>query len=196
VGICHPEFSFEGTSNIDITKVKVLSITDSLTKPGFKRIKLMVKIGYDINYSDGIQTLKQTDEAIFHLTIDEIYCPGCLAGSGAAIYPNNKHRAFVGTVGTDGLFIKVEALAETFGDTICPCTGALIMDIGAFFIIKCESIIQLLVPSYRYCPLPREHSNPSNPAELNCSTFNDRSKTSFPAQFYPAQKRNILDKVV
>jgi len=87
--------------------------------------------------------------------------------------------------------IKVEALAEAFNDAINPNTGMLTLDIGVFFIVKCECVVQLLVPSYGYCPVPPEQSNP---AVQNCKTFNDRCKTPFPTKFFPDQKWNPLDK--
>jgi len=69
--------------------------------------------------------------------------------------------------------IKVEALAEAFNDVINPNTGVLSLDIGVFFIVKCECVVQLLIPSYGYCPVPPEQVNP---AVQNCKTFNDRTR--------------------
>jgi len=79
---CHSVFAFEGATDFDIVEVKVISKTDSLTKPGYKKLKLFVKIRYKIHYSDGSEQLSQTDEATFNLTVNEIYCPSCIAQVG------------------------------------------------------------------------------------------------------------------
>lgn len=193
VDICRPSFSFKGANNYDITEVKVISKTDSQTRPGFKKLKLSVKVSYDIFYSDGIHMLTQSDEAVFNLTVNEIYCPDCLAQTGVVHYPQHSPGASAETIDTDASLIKVEALVVTFDDVLCACTGALILDIAAFFIVKCECVVQLLIPSYGYCPLPVEQPNI---AVQNFATFNDRTKTPFPSQFFPNQKWNPLDKVV
>jgi len=41
--------AFEGATDFDIVEVKVISKTDSLTKPGYKKLKLFVKIRYKIH---------------------------------------------------------------------------------------------------------------------------------------------------
>jgi hypothetical protein len=186
-GVCNPIFAFEGADDFDIVEVKVISKTDSLTRPGFKKLKLFVKIRYTINYTDGVNQLSQTDDAAFNLTVNEIYCPNCIAQIGVIHYPSN---GVPGTIDSDGLFIKVEALAEAFNDSINSSTGVLSLDIGAFFIVKCECIVQLLMPAYGYCPIPPEQTNPS---VINCNTFLDKTKTAFPIQFFPDQKPNPLD---
>lgn len=186
-GTINPSFAFEGADDFDIIEVKVISKADSLTKPGFKKLKLFVRIRYTIHYSDGVVQLALTDDAAFNLTINEIYCPNCIAQIGVIQYPADQ---LVGTLDADGLFIKVEALAEAFNDVVNAVTGALILDIGVFFVIKCECVVQLLVPAYGYCPIPPEQINP---AAINCKTFLDRTQTPFPTQFFPDQKRNPLD---
>jgi len=191
LGVCHPNFAFEGANNFDIVEVKVISKTDSLTRPGFKKLKLFVRIRYDIFYTDGEHQLKQSDEATFNLTINEIYCPNCMTQIGVIRYPKDSTGAPHGTLDADGLFIKVEALAEAFNDVVCTGTGALTLDIGAFFVVKCECIVQLLIPAYGYCPVPPEQTNP---ASQTCRTFNDRTRTPFPTQLFPDQKWNPLDR--
>lgn len=189
-GVCRPAFTFEGTGDFDISKVKVISINDSLTKPGYKKIKLFVKLKYKIHYLDGVKHLTKSDEADFNLTINNIYCPDCTAQIGIIRFPKEYPCNETGTLDADGSFIKVEAIAEALNDVISPCTGALILDIGAFFIVKCECNVQLLIPAYGYCPVPPEQNNSS---AINCTTFNERTRTPFPSQFFPDQKWNPLD---
>ena len=186
-GIINPLFAFEGAEDFDIVEVRVVSKSDSLTKPGFKKLKLFVKIRYTINYTDGCNQLSQTDDASFNLTINEIYCPSCIAQTGVVHYPQNP---VPGTIDSDGLFVKVEALAEVFNDSVNSTTGLLSLDLGVFFIVKCECIVQLLIPAYGYCPVPPEQTNPS---VINCGNFLDRTQTPFPNQFFPDQKPNPLD---
>lgn len=186
-GVINPVFAFEGADGFDIIEVKVISKADSLTKPGFKKLKLFVRIRYTIHYSDGVNQLSQTDDAGFNLTINEIYCPNCLAQIGVIRYPAEN---IPGTLDADGLFIKVEALAETFNDVIISTTGVLALDVGVFFVVKCECDVQLLIPAYGYCPVPPEQQNP---ATQNCTTFNNKKLTPFPTQFFPDQKPNPLD---
>ena len=187
---CHPVYAFEGATDFDIVEVKVISKTDSLSKPGYKKLKLFVRIRYKIHYSDGTEQLTQADEATFNLTINEIYCPNCVAQVGVIKSNDNFCDGSSMTKDIDGTLIKVEALAEAFNDAINPNTGMLTLDIGVFFIVKCECVVQLLIPSYGYCPVPPEQSNP---AVQNCKTFNDKTRHRFPKVF-PDQKWNPLDK--
>ena len=188
---CHPIFAYEGATDFDIVEVKVISKTDSLSRPGYKKLKLFVKIRYTIHYSYGGEQFEQCDEATFNLTINEIYCPSCVAQVGVIKSHDNFWENKGKTVDPDGTLIKVEALAEAFNDAVNPATGLLTLDIGVFFIVKCECIVQLLIPAYGYCPVPPEQANP---AVLSCKIFNDKAKTPFPTKFFPDQKWNPLDK--
>lgn len=187
-GVINPIFSFEGIDDFDIVDVKVISKTDSISKAGYKKLRLAVKLRFNIFYSDGVNQLSQPDEVTFVLTVNEIYCPGCLAQIGVIQFPkpNSTDTEFMDE---DGLMIKVEALAEAFNDVV-HC-NTLTFDIGIFAIVKCECVVQLLIPAYGYCPVPPEQQNP---ASLTCKIFNDKCKTPFPSKFFPDQKWNPLDK--
>ncbi|MCR4436857.1 MAG: hypothetical protein QHH06_14670 [Clostridiales bacterium] len=186
-GVINPTFSYEGAINFNIQDIRVVSKTDSLTKPKFKKLKLFVRIGYTVVYSDGVnQNLTLDDVSAFNLTINEIYCPDSLTQIGLIRYPEYPSRI----VDIDGTSLKVEAIADAFNDTINTTTGVLSLDIGVFFVIKCECVVQLLIPSFGYCPVPPEQQNA---ATQNCSTFNNRALTPFPTQFFPDQKWNPLD---
>lgn len=190
----HPKFAFEGTGNFDIVEVRVVQETDSLNRPGFKKLKLLVKIKYTVYFSDGVEQKEQEAFVYFPLTINEIYCPNCLTQIGVIRYPNdnnnNHHHHGPKNIDVDGQIIKVEAIADTFNDSIKD--NKLTIDVGAFFIVKCECIVQLLIPAYGYCPVPPEQQNA---AAQNCNTFNDRTRTPFPTSFFPEQKWNPLDNV-
>ncbi len=182
--------TFEGASDFDIVEVKVISKTDSLTRPGFKRIKLFVKVKFTIHLADDDKQFEKEEEATFNLTINEIYCPSCIAQVGIIRSTDNFWDKKGKTIDEDGTFIKVEALIEAFNDAINH-HGVLTLDLGGFFIVKCECVVQLLMPAYGYCPVPPEQLNP---ATQNCTSFNDRTKTPFPTKFFPDQKWNPLDK--
>ena len=189
---CHPAFAFEGATDFDIVEVKVISKTDSLSRPGCKKLKIFVRVRYTVHYSDGAGQHSQCDEAAFNLTVNEIYCPSCIAQVGIIKSTADCSEGGHGkTLDCDGTLIKVEALVEAFNDVVNPNTGILTLDIGAFFVVKCECIVQLLIPAYGYCPVPSEQANP---AVQNCKTFNDKRKTPFPSKFFPDQKWNPLDK--
>ena len=182
-------YNFEGASDFDITNVTVISSADSLSKPGFKKLKLFVQVKYTIYYSDTNNCqFKITDYAGFNLTVNEIYCPSCVAQIGVIKFP--KPDFVTKTKDEDGVIIKVEALVEAFHDVIDPC-DVLSIDIGGFFIVKCECVVQLLIPAYGYCPVPPEQGNIS---ALNCHIFNNKELTPFPTSFFPNQKYNPLDE--
>ncbi|MCX7921448.1 MAG: hypothetical protein N3B21_05425 [Clostridia bacterium] len=189
-GACPPNFSFRGAEHFRVTEVKIISMIASPIKPGFKRLKLVVKLEYNILYSDGINNLSRPEEAIFNLTVNEIYCPSSLTQAGVIRYPKVYSGDGGGIMDKDGFFLEVESRADVFDDVICPCTGSLMLDIGAFFIVRCGCVATLLVPSYGYCPVPLEQRYP---AAQNCLIFNKRNITPFPTQFFIDQKWNPLD---
>ncbi|HEX2927599.1 MAG TPA: hypothetical protein VHP38_15300 [Ruminiclostridium sp.] len=189
-----PDVDFLGATNFDITNVKVLKSEESLTKAGFKKLKIAVTISYDVTYSVGGVQRTVTDTPTFVLTINDIYCPACTTQIGLTGF----HQAPNFTADLDGSLIKVEAIADAFNDMFITthhdnsCQNiVLTLDLGAFFIVKCECIVQLLVPAYGYCPVPPEQQNA---AALDCTTFNDRTRTPFPTRFFPDQKWNPLDR--
>ncbi len=191
-----PTVTYDSVQNFNISNIKVLSKTDSMTRPGYKKLKLQATLTFDIYYSvNGVSAaVPVSTSVVFNLTVNEIYCPSCTAQIGFVRYPNSPL-----TVDVDGTMIKVEAIAEAFNDHITIAgdgttyTYTLAIDIGAFFIIKCECEVQLLIPAYGYCPVPPEQTNT---ADLTCCTFRDRRCAPFPNTFYPDQKQNILDATV
>lgn len=194
-------FSFEGAENFEISGITVISKSDSMSRPGFKKLKLAVRICFDIKYSfvtdqgtvhEKLNQGTVSTCATFNLVVNQIYCPDCITQIGLVRFPEDPDTV----IDKDGTFIKAEALVEAFHDDILSkdtsATGTTLdLDVGAFFVIKCECEVQLLMPAYGYCPVPPEQQNPSI---QTCSTFNDRCRTPFPTQFFPDQKWNPLDK--
>lgn len=184
-GVASPTFTLQSIDDFDITDITVLSKTDSMLKPGFKRLKLSVKVRVTIRYSNGVANLTQNDFVTFYLTVNEIYCPSCNAQIGVIHYPHDPT-----TIDEDGLMIKVEALIEAFNEALNTSTGDMTYQLGGFFVVKCECMVQLLMPAYGYCPVPPEQGNASI---QTCLTFNDKTRTPFPTSFFPDQKWNPLD---
>ncbi len=180
----YPVYSFEGASDFDIVDIKVLSKTDCGTRPGYKKLKLAVRVRFTVSYFDGVEHLTTVQDVVFNLTVNEIYCPCGIA----QIAITGRGDAPDYTFDEDGTLIKVEGIIEVFNDAIQGST--LFIDVGGFFIVKCEQIVQLLIPSYGYCPIPPEQNNPAN---YNCTTFLNRDKTPFPTKFFPDQKWNPLN---
>lgn len=117
-----------------------------------KKVKLLIIIRYDLLYTDGENELVQTDNACFELSIDKIKCPHCIVKRFQKKYIGNYSSVSY----NEKLFFSAEALAQTFGEVICSYTGALIIDLGVFFIIKSICIIDLLVPTIQDCIQYRE----------------------------------------
>lgn len=141
----HPVFKFIGAENFKIIDVQVL--TKIPVKLDEKKIELLIIISYDLIYSDGKYDLAQADSAYFELPIDKIKCPDC----NVKRYQSNYLGNSTCTNCMEKSCFTVEALAQTFGEMICSYTGALIIDLGAFFVINSIFIMQLLTPSALDC---------------------------------------------
>lgn len=139
----HPIFKFEGAEHFKIVDLHILTKTS--TNSDGKKIKLLVVIQYDLLYSDGKYELVQPDNACFELTIDKIKCPNCIVKR----FQKNCFGTCSSVSCKESLAVK--ALAQAFGDMICSYTGALIVDLGVFFIIDSIYIMQLIVPSVLDC---------------------------------------------
>lgn len=147
-----PSFTYEKADNFYIVEIMVVSASESIKKPGSKDITLLIRIGYDIYYSDGTERLIIADKADFTLKIDTV----CLPNSTVKHFPRD--NPFVEDNGAEfeGLRIEAGILAEAFGSVVSPHTGALILEVGVFFKIKFIGNVQLTVPSFGFCPLPKE----------------------------------------
>lgn len=152
----HPSFLLKGTDDFKIINLRVLTEIPAKVHSDEKRVDLLITIRYNLNYSDGLNDLVQSDDAYFELSIDNIICPDCKAKMFQKNYADNlSSKSF-----KEKAYFTADALAETFGEVICPYTGALIIDIGIFFIIKSECIMELSVPSFSdYIPCHEEDAS-------------------------------------
>jgi hypothetical protein len=153
----HPSFLLKGTDNFKIINLRILTEIPAKAHSYEKKVDLLITIRYNLNYSDGLNDLVQSDDAYFELSIDNIICPDCKTKLFQKDYTDNlSSKSF-----KEKAYFTADALAETFGEVICPYTGALIIDIGTFFIIKSEYIMELSVPSFSdYLPY-RDQGNVS-----------------------------------
>ena len=62
------------------------------------------------------------------------------------------------------------------------CNEVLDITLGYYIVVKCELIVQLLIPAYDYCPVPKEPCD-DVPEEDPCEIF---EKAPIP-KFYPDQ---------
>ena len=76
----------------------------------------------------------------------------------------------------DGQIIEDEA-----GDEVLDIT------LGYFIVVKCQLLVQLLIPAYDYCPVPREACE-EEPEEDPCERF---ERSPIP-KFYPDQNLEPL----
>lgn len=146
--VLHPVFKFKGVDNFHVSDIKAVSRVRMPGNHDYKRLQLMINIKYDLFYSDGLNKLIQPDNATFDLTLNNVYLPD----RNIKYYPESFADPSAGKTDKGGSAIEVEAMAQGFGEVISPYTGALILDIGVFFLIKFLRHTQLLVPSYGYFP--------------------------------------------
>jgi len=148
-GLLHPCFSFECIKNFHISDIKILSKTVLNEGSALKKnFELSISTKYSILYSDGANQLMQPDEAVFNLTLNNICCPRY----STKCYPKDYPWVFPKAVDEDGVIIDADAFAEELWNMLCPCTGALILDIGVLFLIRFICYKQLVVPIYTHSP--------------------------------------------
>ncbi|MDQ2087943.1 hypothetical protein RBH29_16055 [Herbivorax sp. ANBcel31] len=176
--VCDPIFNLDQIKDYYTEEFKVKSVKNSITRPEHKKLNLYIKITYTIYYSDGFNHLVQQDSSDFNLVVEDIYCPNHISSKQSL----NDIMEYE---------IKANAISTAFGEVLCPSTGALMFDIGVFFIIKCQYQTDVLVPTLGYCPIPSEQKNNTT---RNCTIFKDKSKTPFPRNFFPKEKQNPLDR--
>lgn len=140
----HPSFTLKGTEGFKIIDFRVLNKNPLKEYCNDKRVDLLVVIRYNLLYSDGFNDLIQPDEVCFELSIDTANYPDC----NVKLFKNNIANGLSSVSRTEETYFTVDALAETFGEVICSYTGALIIDLGIFFIIKSERVMQLMIPSF------------------------------------------------
>ncbi|MBD7914975.1 hypothetical protein H9660_07420 [Clostridium sp. Sa3CUN1] len=166
-------------------KVKLLSVDKIPLKldPNFKKIILNYVISF---YSDYIDENGATQSEFYEIyrtdIIGRFYCPDSIA----QITSTSDEECNC----VEDNIIKLEMVAEALdGQILEDEAGDQVLDItlGYFIVVKCQLLVQLLVPAYDYCPVPKEACE-EEPEEDPCERF---ERAPVP-KFYPDQNLEPL----
>jgi len=96
--------------------------------------------------------------------IQKLYCPDSIAKIASTAAPTGICSDLNSEI------IKIEMVTECLDGgffTDDECNDFLDITLGYHLIVKCELIVQLLIPAYGYCPVPRqcEEENEEDPCE-------------------------------
>ncbi|MGH4051297.1 MAG: hypothetical protein ACREVX_08080 [Clostridium sp.] len=145
----------------------------------YKKVIVCFRISF---YADYIDCDGETKCEFYEINrtevISKLYCPDSIAQISVSSI-SGKARDL------DSEIIKLELVAECLDGDLCKdhC-GDSVLDItlGFHLIVKCELIVQLLIPAYGYCPVPSECEDE---IEVDaCDKFN----SSPVPKFFPDQK--------
>ncbi|MGG7142747.1 hypothetical protein ACQPVP_04710 [Clostridium nigeriense] len=166
-------------------KIKLLSLDKIPLRgdPSFKKIILNYVISF---YSDYLDDSGATKSEFFEIhrtdIIGKFYCPDSIAQISVSSDEECENE--------DLNIIKLEMVAEALaGEIVEEDSGEEVLDItlGYFIVVKCQLLVQLLIPAYDYCPVPREACE-EEPEEDPCERF---ERAPVP-KFYPDQNLDPL----
>jgi hypothetical protein len=173
-----------GSRDFNLTLLSVDKIP-LIGKPGFKKIVISYSISF---YADYIDANGVNQSELFEINrtdvIGKFYCPDSIAQISASFVPVQQSKDL------DSNIIKLEMVAEALdGELLQDESGNDVLDItlGYYIVVKCELIVQLLIPAYDYCPVPEEPCE-EEPEEDPCERF---EKAPIP-KFYPDQNLDPL----
>lgn len=174
---------FVGCRDFKIT-LKSTEQTPIIGKNGFKKLVICYTISF---YADYIDCNAVNRCEFFEINrkdvIGNFYCPDSLSkASTGCVNSYNSNDC-------DTNIIKLEMVADALQGVLTECNGCKYLDItlGYYIIVKCEILVQLLIPAYSYCPIPEEPCEPE-PEENLCDKFD---KAPIP-KFYPDQNLKPL----
>ncbi|CAB1262190.1 hypothetical protein ACFHWD_15695 [Clostridium sp. MT-14] len=150
---------------------------------GFKKLIICYTISF---YADYIDCNAVNKSELFEINrqdvIGKFYCPDSL--SKVSCNQSNSSKDEIDNI------IKLEMVADVLQAVLHEDeNNCKVLDItlGYYIIVKCELIVQLLIPAYSYCPVPKEPCEPE-PEENVCDKFN---RSPVP-KFYPDQNLSPL----
>lgn len=164
--------------------IKLVSYDKIPTKGecGYKKVVVNFIISF---YADFLDDCGKHCSEFFEINRTEVicklYCPDPIAKI-ATNYVCNSEEA-------ETEILKLELVAECLdGCFTKDCNGHDVLDVtlGFHLIVKCELIVQLVVPTFGYCPVPKQCKECK--IEDPCKVFN---KTPAP-KFYPDQELKPL----
>ena len=165
---------------LKLTSVEKIPLTRN---PSYKKVIVSFTISF---YADFIDASGQTKCELFEINrtevISKLYCPDSIAQISASFVPTGKSRDL------DSEIIKLEMVAEALDGLFVRNDDCTFLDItlGFHLIIKCELIVQLLIPAYGFCPVPKQCEE--EPEEDPCEKF---ERAPVP-KFFPDQKLEPL----
>ncbi len=143
---------------------------------GYKKVILDYTISF---YADYLDCDGRTKSEFYEInrtdTIGKFYCPDSISQATTTL----------GDELCDNNLIKLEMVAEALHGEIVTdehCDEFLDITLGYYIVVKCELLVQLLIPAYDYCPVPRVACE-DEPEEDPCELFD---KAPVP-KFYPDQ---------
>ncbi|MPW26708.1 hypothetical protein GC105_13005 [Alkalibaculum sp. M08DMB] len=164
---------------ISVEKIPIKGLCD------YKKIILNYMISFIADYidCDGVNRcelfeINRTD------VIGKFYCPDSIAQISSSSTPSKYCKD------AETNIIKLEMVAEALeGELLVDREGNNVLDItlGYFIVVKCQLIVQLLVPAYDYCPVPSKPCE-EEPEEDPCERFINAPVP----KFYPDQKLKPL----
>jgi len=174
---------FSGCRDFELKLCSVEKIP--LTKnPSYKKVIISFVISF---YADYIDCNGQTKSELFEINrsevIPKLYCPDPIAQiSASGITPGKSSDL-------DSEIVKLEMVAECLDGTFTrddECHNVLDVTLGFHLIVKCELVVQLLIPAYGFCPVPKQCEE--EPEEDPCEKF---ERAPVP-KFFPDQKLEPL----
>ncbi|WP_129597647.1 hypothetical protein [Anaerophilus nitritogenes] len=174
---------------------KVLDKKSMSSDPDRKFITFtyQLRILYDIVFDDG--TISRDNELLLRRseTVGPLYCPESLAiireskvDQSGIVHPPED---------VDDNIVKLEIIAKVLDaqiirdDCKTPCDPYddqcfAVFTVGIYHIIKCELIVQLVIPAFGFCPPPAPCERMGEPCEI----FNQE----LPPDFFPPQLDNFI----
>ena len=163
--------------NITLLSVEKIPIKG---KRGFKKVVLNYMISF---YADYLDCDGKTKSEFYEINrtdvIGKFYCPDSISQISA-----------ITDLEEDSNIIRLEMVAEALhGEILKDKNGDEVLDItlGYYIVVKCELLVQLLIPAYDYCPVPKVICE-DEPDEDPCEIFD---KAPIP-KFYPDQNLEPL----
>ena len=181
-GILDNPKTFTGCRDFELKLISVEKIP--LKKnPNYKKVIICFVISF---YADFINCNGERKCEFYEINrtevISKLYCPDSIAQISASVV-SGKSEDF------DSEIVKLELVAECLDGDFCKndCGGSVLdITLGFHLIVKCELMVQLLIPAYGYCPVPCqcEEECEENP----CEKF-DQAPVP---KFFPDQKLKPL----
>ncbi|WP_286010095.1 hypothetical protein [Clostridium sp. Marseille-Q2269] len=170
-------------------------------RTGYKKVTINYTVTFNVDVDVEINGVIQTQTLTYSvnrtITAGNLYCPDTIAKTVIG-------RECTSAEEIDQQFIKLEIVGDCLSTDIskvdcggcgCSCTCPddptdqkvfLCVTLGLFIIIKCEIVVQLMVPAYGYCPVPDECDCSEDP----CKDFMERE---LPTLYPPQIMDNLFD---